>query len=172
MVWLQTPPWARWVLSALIAAIALWVEIGPDPTVPHPFAIEDIEVGEVVDESNTESRQLAEGVLVPVELGGVARLPVTAGDPVLEANLGDGTPVVPAGWWVLEVPLPRGARSGDEARLVLLDSGDIVEGRVIGAVDEDPLGSGMGMVAVDPTGATDAAVAVAEGRVAVMIGTG
>lgn len=172
MVWLQTPPWARWLLSALIAAIALWVELGPDPTVPHPFAIEDIEAGDFVDETNTENRQLAVGILTPVELGVAATLPILAGDPILASSLGDGAATVPDDWWVMELSLPRGARNGDEARLVLLDTGEVVEGRVVGAVDEDPLGSGLGMVAVDPAGATEAAVAAAEGRIAVMIATG
>jgi hypothetical protein len=172
MVWLQTPPWARWILSALIAAVALWVELGPDPTVPHPFAIVDIEAGDIVDETNTESRRLAAGILAPVVLGRTASLPIPAGDPILATNVGDEVTAVPEGWWVMEVSLPRGARSGDEARIVLLDSGDVVEGRVVGAVDEDPLGSGLGMVAVDPAGATEAAVAAAEGRIAIMIATG
>lgn len=172
MVWLQTPPWARWILSALIAAVALWVELGPDPTVSHPFAIVDIAAGDVVDETNTEMRQLAAGLLAPVELGGTAGLPIVAGDPILDTGLGDGAATVPTGWWVMEVPLPRGARTGDEARLVLLDTGEMVDGRVVGAVDEDPLGSGLGMVAVDPAGAQEAAVAAAEGRIAIMIATG
>lgn len=172
MVWLQTPPWARWILSAMIAAVALWVELGPDPTVSHPFAIEDIEAGDVVDETNTDSRQLAAGILAPVELGRTASFPIPAGDPILDTDLGDGAATAPEGWWVMEVSLPRGARSGDDARLVLLDTGKVVAGRVVGAVDEDPLGSGLGMVAVDPAGATEAAVAAAEGRVAIMIATG
>ncbi len=169
---MQTPPWARWILSALIAGVALWVELGPDPTVSHPFAVVDIEAGDIVDETNTDGRRVAVGILAPVELGETASVPIPAGDPILVTNLGDGAKSAPEGWWVMEVSLPRGARSGDDARLVLLDSGEVVEGRVVGAVDEDPLGSGLGMVAVDPERAGEAAVAAAEGRIAIMIATG
>jgi hypothetical protein len=169
MVWLQTPPWARWILSGLIAAVAIWVEIGPDPTVSHPFAIEDIEPGDVIDETNTELRELAVGILDPVELGSTARTVVATGDPILAGDIGETTTVVPPGWWVMEVSMPRGARIGDEARLVLLDTGEVLEARVVETVEDDPLGSGLGMVAVEPAGATEAAVATAEGRVAVMI---
>ncbi len=73
MVWLQTPPWGRWLLSALIAAVAIWVEMGPEPSVSHPFAVADIAAGSVVDASNTEERTLAAGLLEPVELGGTTR---------------------------------------------------------------------------------------------------
>ncbi len=169
MVWLQTPPWGRWLLSALIAAVAIWVEMGPEPSVSHPFAVADIAAGSVVDASNTEERTLAAGLLEPVELGGTTRAPIPAGDPVLASDLGEESSMVPDGWWVIEVALPRGAAVGDDARVVLLDSGDVVEAKVVGSTDEDPLGSGLGMVAVEPERATAAVMAAAEGKVAIMI---
>jgi hypothetical protein len=47
-----------------------------------------------------------------------------------------------------------------------------VDGVVVTPPLEDPLGSGLGMVAVEPLLAADAARAAAEGRVAVMVASG
>jgi hypothetical protein len=169
VIWLQSPPWARWIISLLIAATAVWVEMRPDTTVLHPFAIDDIAPGSVIDQTNTEVRAMPSDALEPVDIGGIAVEPIGAGDPVLATDLGDSSQVVPADWWVIEIPLPRSARSGELAKLVLLDGGDVADGVVVTPAIDDPLGSGLGMVAVEPDHAADAARAAAEGRVAVMI---
>ena len=143
----------------------------PDSTVAHPFAAEDIAPGTVVDATNTETRPVPAGTFAPVELGAAARVLIPAGDPVLATSTGDADEVVPSGWWMIEVSLPRAARAGDPARLVLLDSGEAVDGVVVTPALDDPLGSGRGMVAVEPELAAEAARAAAEGRVAVMIGS-
>jgi hypothetical protein len=153
----------------LIAAGALWIEMRPDPAVPHPFAIEDIAPGTVVDQSNTETRPVPAGTFDTVEPGMTALEKITAGAPVLATDVGAAGEVVPAGWWVVEVSLPLGAQRGDACRLVLLDGGDVVEGVVVAAAVDDPLGSGLGMIAVEPEPAAEVARAAAEGRVAVMI---
>jgi len=153
----------------LIAAGALWIEVRPDSTVSHPFAIEEINPGTVVDQSNTEARVVPTGTFTPIELGKTALESIALGAPVLSADVGDAHEVVPSGWWVVEVPVPRGAQSGDACRLVLLDGGVVVEGVVVTAGVEDPLGSGLGMIAVEPDPAADVARAAAEGRVAVML---
>ncbi|HEY7469152.1 MAG TPA: hypothetical protein VIC07_06445 [Acidimicrobiia bacterium] len=172
MIWLQTPPWARWVASCLIAAGALWVELRPDPTILHPFALEDIAPGEPVDESNTELKPVPPGTFGKVDLDTTALVEIPGGHPILEFEVGEVGQVVPAGWWVIEVHLPAGADAGDASRLVLLDSGETVDGMVVTPPLEDPLGSGLGMVAVEPLLAADAARAAAEGRVAVMVASG
>ncbi len=141
----------------------------PDSSISHPFAIEDIAPGTVVDQSNTEARPVPTGTFAPIELGMTALETIAAGAPVLSTDVGDAHEVVPAGWWVIEVSLPRGAQSGDACRLVLLDGGDVVEGVVVTAAVDDPLGSGLGMIAVEPEPAAEVARAAAEGRVAVMI---
>jgi hypothetical protein len=169
VIWLQTPPWARWIAATLIAAGSLWIEMRPDATVPHPFAADDIAPGTVVDESNTRMRPVPVGTFAPIELGVTARVAIPTGTPVLAGAIGDSDQVAPVGWWIIEIGLPRSAQSGDASRLVLLDSGDVVDGVVVTAASDDPLGSGLGMVAVEPAGAVDAARAAAEGRVAVMI---
>jgi hypothetical protein len=171
VIWLQSPPWARWIASALIATAAIWVEVRPDPTVDHPFAVEDIAPGTVVDETNTENRPVPAGTFAPIDPGSTARVLIPAGDPILSTTIGKESEVVPPGWWVIEVAVPRSAVAGDPARLVLLDTGEVVDGVVVIPALDVPLGSGRGMVAVGPEPAAEAARAAAEGRVAVMIGS-
>ena len=169
VIWLQSPPWARWIAALLIAAAAVWIEIRPAPSTSHAFAIEDIAAGTVVDHTNTETRPMPTGSLTPVELGQTALRPIRAGDPVLATDVGDSQELVPSNWWAIELALPRSARAGDSARLVLLDGTEVIEGVVVTPASEDPLGSGLGMIAVPPDTAGEVARAVAEGRAAVMI---
>ena len=169
MIWLQSPPWARWAVALLIASVALWVEFRPEPTTTHPFATVDITAGMVVDESNTEIRQVPLGTFTPVELEQVAIDSILSGDPVLASNIGESGQAIPSGWWSLEMPLPHGANRGDSARIVLLDTEVVASGVVVEDPDEDPLGSGLGLVAVESELAADVARAAGEGRAVVMI---
>ena len=172
VIWLQSPPWARWIAALLIAAAAVWIEIRPAPTTLHAFAIEDIAAGTVVDHTNTETRPMPIGSLTPIELGQTALRPIHAGDPILATDIGDSQEQVPSNWWAIELSLPRSAQAGDSARLVLLDGSDVVDGVVVTPAGEDPLGSGLGTIAVPPDSAGEVARAVAEGRAAVMIASG
>jgi hypothetical protein len=169
MVWLQSPPWARWAAALLIAAASIWLEVRPETTVLHPFAVEDIDAGSVIDESNTETRSVPIGTFEPIEMGLSAVEPISLGDPILATDVGDGQTVVPRGWWVVEMELPGGANRGDASRLVLLDDGRVIEGVVVTEASDDPLGTGLGMIAVEPEAAAGVARAAAEGRVAVMV---
>jgi hypothetical protein len=172
VIWLQTPPWARWFAALLIAGLALWIEVRPDASVPHPFAIVDIAAGTVIDESNTKQRMIPIGTFEAVEIGGVAVEPIGFDEPVLVSDLGDPTGRVPEGWWMVETALPSAARTGAAARLVMLDSGTAAEGVVVSPASDDPMGSGLGMIAVEPDRAAEVARAAKEGRLAVMIATG
>ena len=169
VIWLQSPPWARWAAALAIAALAIWIEVGPEPTIPHPFAVADIEPGDLIDEANTEMRLIPAGTLTPVDLGLTTRSPIRSGDPVLASVLGEGREGAPDGWWRLELAIPRGAHNGDAARIVLLDRDEVAEGVVVEESSEDPLGSGMGLVAVEPGQAAEVARAAGEGRAVVMI---
>lgn len=169
VIWLQSPPWGRWALALLIAAGALWVEFRPERTAPHPFALEDIAAGTLVDEANTETRMVPVGTFAPVEMGKTAMGTIDSGDPVLSSDLGELGSAIPEGWWSLEIELPRGANNGDSARIVLLDSDDMALGVVVEEAEEDPLGSGLGLIAVEADRAADVAQAVGEGRAVVLI---
>ena len=172
VIWLQTPPWARWIAALLIAGLAVWIEVRPDPSMPHPFAIEDIPAGAVIDESNTEQRRVPVGTFEAVEIGGVAVESIGFDEPVLASDLGDPNGRVPEGWWMVEVALPSTARTGAAARLVMLDSGAAADGIVVSPAIDDPMGSGLGMIAVESEQAADVARAAKDGRLAVMIATG
>jgi hypothetical protein len=169
VIWLQSPPWGRWAVAALIAAVALWIEFRPEAMIPHPFAIDEITAGSPIDETNTEIRMVPVGTFTMVELGQVARITISAGDPVLASQLGEESEVAPDGWWSLEMPMPLGARPGDAARIVLVDSDVIAQAVVIEDPDQDPLGSGTGLIAVEAERAADVARAAGEGRAVVMI---
>lgn len=172
MLWLQTPPWGRWIASGLIVLGALWVELRPQPSVEHPFATEDIAAGAEIGDWNSRLRSVAAGVLEPVILDGVALNDIASGEPILASSVGNRDEKVPDGWWTVDIALPRSAGPGDRAQIVLLDTGSVVQAVVVTAVSADPLGSGLGSVAVSGEHAAEVAAATANGRVAVMIGTG
>jgi hypothetical protein len=110
-------------------------------------------------------------LLEVVPLGGVALTDISPGEPVLASSTGDQNGKAPAGWWSLEMALPVSARPGDKARVVLLDAGSTVPAIVVAGSTDDPLGSGLGIVAVPEDHAADVASAAVEGRVAIMIAT-
>jgi hypothetical protein len=167
--WLQPAPWARWLAAALILIGALWVEFRPSPAESHPFAVSDIAPGTVIDATNTEEHMVRSGLLEPVAAGSVARSPIRNGDPVLASDVATDREVVPSGWYQVELRLPREARAGDEARLVLVDTGVMADAVVTSAADDDPLGTHLGTVAVEPELADQVAIAVSGDRVTVLI---
>lgn len=169
MLWLAPLPWARWTLVGLVIALAAWLELKPDPTVEVPFAIEAIDPGEVLTSGLVEMRRLPDGILAGASLGDITSRPVLAGEPILETHVDDTLGVVPTGWWVVPVALPEGAHVGDPVRLVLLDSGTEVEGVVAHPGSDDPFAASDGGVAVPPELASEAAVASANARLAVLI---
>ncbi len=172
MLWLQPLPWVRWLSVALIFVTAAWIEFRPDPTVSVPFATETIAPGEAVDQANSEFLDVPEGELVGASLGDVINRTVFAGEPILTTHVDTNFGVVPNGWWVVPVALPEGAQIGDPVRLVMLDSGTEVEGIVANPGSDDPFSSVEGGVALPPEGSTEAAIASASGRIAVLLSTG
>jgi hypothetical protein len=172
MLWLQTPPWGRWLVATLIAGVALWVELGPDPLLDHPFAVQTIKAGERVDESNTEMRQVPSGLLGPVPRHEVAARDIAEDAPILASDVAPPGSLVPLGWWSVSVEVPPGATRGETVRLVMLDTGMVVDGVVATPAAADALGSTGGAVAVHPDQAGEVAAAAVDGRVAVLISTG
>lgn len=165
-------PWGRWALVLLVAAVAVYVEFRPDPTVETPFAITTINPGDVIDETNTELKRAPVGLMETAELGAVATRQVLPGSPVMASSVGEQGRTVPPGWWVVAVVLPEGADVGDDVRLVLLDSGVEVTGVVAHPGSDDPFAAADGGVAVPPERSTDVALAAADGRLAVLISSG
>ncbi len=169
---MQTPPWGRWLAATVIALGALWVEFRPDPLVDHPFAAMPIAVGQSLSEANLVYQRIPSGLIDPITLDGVALRPIEAGEPLLISSVGPVGQSIPTGWWSIELEVPQSADRGDRARLVLLDTGEVVEAVVVAGLDDDPLGRGTGTVAVGPDYAASVAAAAANGRVAVMIEIG
>ncbi len=160
------------MVAIAIALVALWVEIRPDPTVDHPFATVAIHPGESVGDWNVEWKAVPVGLLDPVAPGSVAIHPVAAGNPILGSDIGDGETLIPQGWWTIEVEIGPQATIGERAMVVMLDTGTLARAVVVSASSDDPLGASRGAVAVEPDHAAEAAMAAAEGRLAVMFASG
>jgi hypothetical protein len=162
-------PWGRWALVVVVAAIAVYIEFRPDTTIEAPFAATAIAIGDVVDETNTETRPVPDGLFDIAELGEVATRAIPEGAPVLASDVTEHGGAIPSGWWVVGVTLPAGADVGEEVRLVLLDSGKEVPGVVANPGSDDPFAAADGGVAVSPDNSAQVALAAASGRVAVLI---
>ncbi len=172
MYWLQSPPWGRWLAVTLMVAMALWVEFRPEGTIEHPFATRPIAVGEDLSSENTEMRPVPVDLLEPIPADAVVTKPIAAGAPILVSDLGTSGSIVPRGWWVVELGIPAAARRGDRVRLVLVETGSVVDGVVASSVEADTFGSNLGTVAIAAENASEVATAAANGRVAVLVSTG
>ncbi len=172
MLWFQPFPWGRWALVLLIAGIAAYIEFMPDADVQAPFAVRTINVGETIDETNTELRQIPDGLLETADRGAVATQRITAGSPVMASAVGAHGETVPPGWWVVGVTLPDGVAVGAEVKLVVLDTGDEVSGVVAHPGSDDPFAAADGGVAVPPESSADVALAAANSRLAVLVSSG
>ena len=160
------------MMAILIAATAVWVEFRPDPSVDRLFATAEIAAGETIGAANTETRQVAAGLFEDGETGSEAIHHIAAGEPILETSVSESGEEVPSDWWIVELELPVDARRGQTARVVVLDTGAIVDAVVVASSSDDPFGTGMGSVAVAPANAAEVAAAAANGRTAVMIRSG
>ena len=171
MIWLQSIPWAKWLSVGVLVAFALWLEVRPAPVVDHPFASVEIAVGELIGPHNTQAKSVPVGLFEPPPDGSYATSPVPAGAPILVEQTGDERFVVPAGWWIVSVDIPVGSQVGDRVRLVMLDSGQAVDGIISSIGSSDGFSTSSGGIAVEPGMATEVAAEAANGRVAVLVAT-
>ena len=82
----------------------------------------------------------------------------------------EAEPVVPPGWWIVDVPLGEAAAAGATVRLVVLDPPHAVTAVVVGDPVADPLsGRRTGPVAVPPAAAESIARAAATDSVVTMV---
>jgi hypothetical protein len=172
MFWLQSPAWGRRIAAAILVAIALWVELGPDQQVEHPFATETIEIGETLTSQNTETRRVPQGLLNHVDLDSVASRIIEEGQPITTTDLRAMDSAIPTGWWIVTTDLPGHARAGDRVIVILLDSGKVIKGVVASSRPDDPFAASSAGVAVAPGQASEVAIAAASSRIAVLISTG
>lgn len=172
VIWLQGPQWLRWTIAVSIAVVALWTEFTGEGMIEHPFAIETINAGDEISDDLIEMRLVPPGLLPIVDAYGFANRTFLPDEPITPGGIaGEGAPVA-SGWWDLEIAVPRTARVGDPVQLVLIDSGVAVGGTVRAVADEDPLGNGLGSVAIPPDQAVAVAAASANGRVIVLVSAG
>ncbi len=140
--------------------------------VEHPFAVETIAPGDEISDDMVEMRLVPSGLLPRVDEYGFARHAFLPHEPITPGGIAnEETPSEP-GWWHLEIAVPRTARAGDAVQLVLIDTGVVVAGTVRAIADDDPLGNGLGSVAIPPEQAVAVAAASANGRVVVLVSSG
>lgn len=166
MFWLTRPPYLRWAAACVIVVGSLWVELRPTDTVRHPFAVAVIDVGDVIDHSVVEWRDVPVGLLAPVHLPATSDRSVAAGEPILSSSATTDVGI-PAGWWALELSLPIGARPGSPVRIVAATG--VSDGLVIEVRDGD-FGESTGLVAVPESAAEGVATAAADHGLTVLLG--
>jgi len=173
MYWLARPPYLRRVGAVLIVVVAVWFEMAPEPTVPHPFAKVDLPTGMPVTPADFELRPIPPGILPPVDPEGVLAIAISSGDPLVPGMISNSG-LVPDGWWALDVPIPAGVSAGTEVRLVV-DQEEVprvVVGLIVRVQESDSFEGSVGLVAVPEGDAAAAATAVARGTAAVLVGAG
>ena len=148
MFWLSRPPYLRWGLAIVVAALGIWTELAPETGTPHPFAAEALPAGTLVTAELIEMRVVPEGLLEPVTIPARIRVPVEAGRPLLSSAL-DEEPTVPGGWWTISLPVPSAGAAGSAVRLVVDDgaSVEVFEGMLV-STSPGEYGGTEGLVAV------------------------
>jgi len=176
--WFRRPPYLRWAAAALLLLTAAWLDVRPQPTVLHPFAAVALSEGTVIEEAMIEWRTIQAGLLPdPGDPVGMVSRPVAAGEPLVPSAVSSSRIVAPEGWWTLETRLPSGAFPGQAIQLIVLENEmqevpRAIPGIVIAAPVADPMAFQdlPGLVAVAAELAAIAVSAVADGRVAVILG--
>ena len=155
--------------------MSLWIELRPNPLVPHPFLSHDVDAGQPVDDS-VVWRQIPDGILVAHDGLGIASHALSSGDPILASDTTSQSFVPPPDWWIVELTIPTDAEPGSRVQLVIVpepgsDPQNPIAGVVVTVTTEDVLGGGraVGSVAVSAADAASAAVAIANDRVSVLI---
>ena len=173
MYWLARPPYLRRAGAVMIVVVAVWFEVAPDATVLHPFAKSDLAAGTAVTPTHFEQRPVPPGVLPEVSPEGVLTVAVASGEPLVPAMV-RRIPVVPEGWWALDVPVPAGVGAGTEVRLLVdqAESARVVVGLIVRIQESDSFEGNLALVAVPEADAAAAASAVAQGTAAVLVGSG
>ncbi len=172
MFWLARPPYFRRLLAVMVLAGAVWFELAPSSLVLHPYARRPLTAGSRLVETDFDMRPVAAGVLPPVKIAGVLSAGIAAGEPLTPGLIGT-TPLVPTGWWALEVPVPVGTMVGGEVRLVV-DSGSgarMVPGMVVAVTEAGDFDGPEALVAVPETQAAATATALSQGTLQVLLGS-
>lgn len=173
MLWLARPPYLRWAVAVLLVMLAAWSELSPPPTTTLTFLAVDVAAGTLLDESLVVRRRNPETEIDTVDPVGVAAVDLEAGDPLLDSMVTEV--MVPAGWNVIEAPVPDHSVPGAPATgVILVDGSAPIEfpAVVVGSSGSDPFGGADGRLAVSPEWTAAAAAAAAEGRLVIGVRSG
>ena len=175
MFLLARPPRLRWVAAVVLVLAGLWADLRPDMTVEHPIARHEIEVGSEVTSGDVDMIDVPIGLFDAVELPLLAARPVAAGEPILASATSADTVTPPAGWLLVELAVPNGALPGGAVVAVVSDfesdTPSSIEGIVVATGIDDGLGTALASCAFPADQAGIVAVAAAENRISVLIGT-
>lgn len=175
MLWLARPPILRWIGACILVAVAAWAEFAPSPYVEMPFLASDLPAGSPIGPSDVEMRRIPNIGLTPASTGGFAAAGLAAGDPLVASMSVDF--VVPEGWFVIDAPLPSGARPGSPGTGVILGTSPEHASRtfpilVVSTAPADTFEAGGGTAAVPGDWVAEAAAAASAGRLVIGIEAG
>lgn len=172
MFWLARQSYLRWTGAILLVAVSFYFEIRPQPGILHPFTARDLSAGTGLDESSIEWRRVPRGLLAEVDPTGVLRVDVSAGEALTPSIVG-GQPVAPAGWWAIELPVPKGTHNGAEVRLVvdIRNEPRVIPGMVIRMIEGSGFDASTGLVAIPESEVGAAAAAAADSTLEVLVGS-
>ena len=169
MWWLRPLPVVRWTLAAAIIASAFIAEVSEPASRRYPFAARDLPAGASIVDIDIDWRDVPGDSLPIADLRGRLAVDVAAGTPMVPA-LFVAEPLVPDGWWIVDLALSDAARPGTQVRIVIVDPPTSVTGIVAASSRDDPLGGPRrGAVAVPESVADLVARAAAADRVITLI---
>jgi Flp pilus assembly protein CpaB len=165
--WLQPPSVVRRAAAVLLVVGAIAWDLNEGATETVPVAAGPIDAGATIETSDIAWIE-APADLIPHPdrdpAGSVAAVPISTGDPFIDAVL-SGPVTVPSGWWTVPIAIGTLAAPGDEVMLVVADPPVSVIGRVIKTQvgDTFDLGHRPAAVAVPPDAAPIIAAAAQQG---------
>ena len=134
---MRRPPYARWFAAVAVLAVAAAIDLSDAPTRSHPYLTAPATMGQTLDESLLEWREVPEGVLPHVDIDAVvATRDLSAGEPLLPSGV-TTPPTIPPDWWAVPLPIPGNPAPGTAVRIVLTDTSATVEGVVVSAAFQD-----------------------------------
>lgn len=174
MLWLQPPPFLRWLAAGILVAAAAWSEFAPAPGVEITVLATDVTAGTLLVPDLVETLRVADPGFETVAPHGVAQVDLRAGDPLLASMIGEAS--VPTDWVSIDAEVPEGARPGQAAVAIVTAAADGNQptefpALVVKSARQDAFGDRIGSIAVPPEWAARAGQALAEGRLVIGIKT-
>ena len=166
------PPYLRWGAAAAILVIGFLIELRPTGTIEVPVTTSDVVAGSVLEPTDVVWRDAPADLFTVIDLPAMVARRVAAGSVVTSADLRADSGSIPADWWSIQLPVPAGARTGDEVLAVIVSESGARGVR--GLMASEPLDDGFsaldGLIAFAPTDAVSVATAAMENRVTVLVG--